>query len=75
MLHPVLVKGYNYNYSLIIKKKTSKYISFNYTILLLNCYILMYNNKNYVYNLKHSVVFTIHIFLNNLREREKGKNL
>lgn len=59
---------------MIIKKKTSKYISFNYTIVLLNCYNIMYNNKNYVYNLKQSVVFTMYIFLNKLRKREKGKN-
>lgn len=34
----------------------------------------MYNNKNYVYNLKQSVVFTMYILLNELRKREKGKN-
>lgn len=34
----------------------------------------MYNNKNYIYNLKQSVVFTIHILLKKLRKREKGKN-
>lgn len=34
----------------------------------------MYINKNYVYNLKQSVVYTIHIHLNKLRERERGKN-
>lgn len=32
-------------------------------------------NKNYVYNLKQSVVFTNHIILDKLRKREKWKNL
>lgn len=33
----------------------------------------MYNNKNYVYNLKQCVVFTMYILLNELRKREKEK--